>query len=199
MEGLFAPLGPRTLHICVDMQRLFSSEGPWATPWMEGVLPNVCRLAERVADKTVFTRFIPPEHPDELPGMWRRYFRRWREVTLSTLDPRLLELVPALARLVPPARIVDKSFYSAFARSELDRHLAEREADTLVFTGAETDVCVLATVLGAVDRGYRVILATDALCSSSDVGHDALLTLYRTRFSEQIETARVEEVLEEWR
>jgi nicotinamidase-related amidase len=82
--------------------------------------------------------------------------------------------------------------------SDLDQHLAEGKADTLVFTGAETDVCVLATVLGAVDRGYRVILVTDALCSSSDVGHDALLTLYRTRFSEQIETACVDEVLEGW-
>jgi hypothetical protein len=35
--------------------------------------------------------------------------------------------------------------------------------------GVGTDVCVLAAVLGAVDRGYRVVVPTDALCSSSAV------------------------------
>ena len=45
-----------------------------------------------------------------------------------------------------------------------------------------TDGCVLATVLDAVDLGFRVIVAEDALCSSFDQGHDALMTLYRNRF-----------------
>ena len=39
------------------------------------------------------------------------------------------------------------------------------EVDTLVVTGGETDICVLATVLGAVDRGFRVVLVSDAICS----------------------------------
>lgn len=32
-----------------------------------------------------------------------------------------------------------------------------------------------AAVLGAVDRGYRVVLVTDAICSSADQTHDALM------------------------
>ena len=58
--------------------------------------------------------------------------------------------------------------------------------DTLIITGSETDVCVLATMLDAVDLGFRVIVVEDALCSSFDEGN-ALMTLYRNRFSEQIE------------
>jgi nicotinamidase-related amidase len=73
-----------------------------------------------------------------------------------------------------------------------------READGLIVTGSETDVCVLATVLGAVDLGYRVVVVTDGVCSSSDTGHDALMTLYHQRFSEQVETATAEEVLARW-
>jgi len=57
---------------------------------------------------------------------------------------------------------------------------------------------VLATVLDAVDLGYRVVLVEDALCSSSDAGHDALMTLYRTRFSEQIELVKTAELPELW-
>jgi nicotinamidase-related amidase len=77
-------------------------------------------------------------------------------------------------------------------------HLREREADALIISGSETDVCVLATVLSAVDLGYRVIVVRDAVCSSSDEGHDMLLRLYHTRFSEQIETADAATILSRW-
>jgi nicotinamidase-related amidase len=68
--------------------------------------------------------------------------------------------------------------------------------DTLVISGAETEVCVLATVLGAIDRGYRVVLATDAVCSSADATHDAMLEIYHSRFGMQVETAQIDEILE---
>ena len=72
------------------------------------------------------------------------------------------------------------------------------EPCTPICTGSETDVCVLATVLDAVDRGLRVIVVEDGLCSSSDAGHDALMTIYRTRFTEQIELLKLEDVLSLW-
>jgi nicotinamidase-related amidase len=194
----FGPLTPRSIHLCVDMQNMFAEETPWHTPWMRRVLPVVERLAARRPAQTVFTRFLPPPRPEAMPGAWQRYYARWREFTGERIDPRLLGLVPALARLAPPAAVVDKHFYSAFREPGLARLLQERAADALVVTGAETDVCVLATVLGAVDHGYRVILVTDALCSSSDATHDALLELYRNRFAQQIETADAETVLACW-
>jgi nicotinamidase-related amidase len=58
---------------------------------------------------------------------------------------------------------------------------------------------VLASVLGAVDEGYRVAIPADALCSSSDETHDALMALYETRYGQQIEATTVEEVIETWR
>jgi nicotinamidase-related amidase len=67
------PLTERSVHLCVDMQRIFSAEGPWPTPWMERVLPVVATLAGRHPERIVFTRFIPPERPDQMPGMWQRY------------------------------------------------------------------------------------------------------------------------------
>ena len=65
--------------------------------------------------------------------------------------------------------------------------------------GAETDVCVLSTVLGAVDRGFRVVIVEDALCSSSDAGHEALMTIYRTRMQEQIDLISSSELPAVWR
>jgi nicotinamidase-related amidase len=162
------------------------------------VLPVVRAIAERHAERTVFTRFVPPRRAADAPGSWRRYFERWRDLTRERIDPRLLELVPPLAALVPPATVIDKGVYSPFAAPELIELLRRRGADSLVVTGAETDVCVLAAVMDAVDHGYRVVLATDAICSASDQTHDALLSLYRRRFSEQIEAADSETILSCW-
>jgi nicotinamidase-related amidase len=73
-----------------------------------------------------------------------------------------------------------------------------KKVGTVVITGAETDVCVLSTVLDAVDLGLRVVIVEDALCSPFDAGHDAPMTLYRNRFAEQIELVRLEELAPLW-
>lgn len=195
----YGDLGGNCMHLCVDMQNLFAEETEWHTPWMERVLPRVVRLASARPSRTVYTRFIPPQRAEDMSGTWRRYYERWRTITREQIEPRLLELVPALAALVPPGIVVDKLTYSPWVRTDLQAALSERGADTLVITGAETDVCVLAAVLGAVDFGYRVVVATDAICSSSDPTHDALMQLYRDRYGQQIETADVETILQHWR
>jgi len=191
-------LTPRTVHLCVDMQRMFAAEGVWPTPWMDRVLPRVTALAERFPERTVFTRFIPPRDPTDMPGQWRALYAGWPQATRRHMDPGLLDLMPPLAALVPPAVVLDKPVYSAFAGRRLNALLRARNADGLIISGGETDVCVLATVLGAVDRGWRVTIATDALCSSSDAGHDALQAFFHARLTLQIATAQVEEILSAW-
>jgi nicotinamidase-related amidase len=47
------PLTERTVHLCVDMQWIFSAEGPWPTPWMDKVLPVAAALANRHPARTV--------------------------------------------------------------------------------------------------------------------------------------------------
>jgi nicotinamidase-related amidase len=195
----FGPPDDSTVHLCIDMQRLFAPGAPWATPWMERALPLVAELVAHAPERTVFTRFMPPRQPEDMPGTWQHYYRAWRDITREHLPDALLELVPPLDRFVPPAHVVDKMTYSAFGAPALDGLLRGKGVSGLIVTGAETDSCVLASVLGAVDRGYRVYLVTDGVCSSSDEGHDALLGLYRRRYSRQLQTLTVAQVLETWR
>jgi nicotinamidase-related amidase len=192
-------LGRSTAHLAIDMQRLFAEPGPWCVPWLPRVLPNVVEIAARHPEHTVLTRFMPPAEPEQMPGAWRDYYRHWRAMTRTELDERLLDLVEPLQRLAPPARICDKAVYSAFGHRGLAEWLRQRGTDTLVVTGGETDVCVLATVMGAIDLGFRVVLPTDALCSASDGTHDAMLLLFRERFSQQVAAVSTEQVLDAWR
>ncbi|MFN4282701.1 MAG: cysteine hydrolase family protein [Alphaproteobacteria bacterium] len=187
------------VHLCVDMQRMFAEPTPWRTPWMARVAPVVESVAARHAARTIFTRFIPPIRADDMPGRWRDYYRRWPEMTRERLDPALLELMSPLSAFAPPARVWNKAVYSPFATPHLHRLLRQESVRTLAITGGETDMCVLATVLGAVDLGYRVVLVEDGLCSASDDSHDAMMRLYRERFSQQIEVCSSGELLDAWR
>lgn len=141
----------------------------------------------------------PSRRRGKCPGC-RGYFRRlrWPEITRAALDPRLLELVEPLARLVPPARTVDKPANSVFSRPGFAAALRRHGIDTLVVSGGETDVCVLATVMQAIDLGFRIVLPTDALCSTSDGAHDALVDLFRNRFTAQVVATTTEELLRRW-
>ena len=195
----FGPPSDAALHLCVDMQRLFGPGHPWAIPWLERVSPTIEAICKVHAARTVFTRFIPAARAGEGRGAWARYYRRWSEVTLDRLGPDAVRLTPALERFTPPARVLDKSVYSPWTEGRLDRLLAGSGVDTLVITGGETDVCVLATALGAIDRGLRVILVADALCSSSDETHDALMEFYARRFSQQVELVEADTLLSQWR
>lgn len=199
MALLARPIGPNAVLLIVDMQRIFAPGAPWQTPWMPKVLPVVQTLAGHFTTRTIFTRFITPDRPQDMPGAWQRYYTKWRETTRENLDPTFLALLPELERFVPPAAVFNKSRFSAFFHGELRQFLLTKNVDTVIVGAAETDVCVLASVLDAVDWGYRVIVVEDAICSSSDEGHDALLQMYKLRFSEQIEVASSEVLLDEWK
>lgn len=194
----FGNLPDRAAHLCVDMQRMFAEETPWATPWMRRVLPWVVRLCEHAGPRTVFTRFIPPAAPEAAGGTWRRYYQRWECMTRDRLGLSPIGLLPELQLFTPPAPVFDKATYSPWLDGKLSALLAGMEADTVVVSGGETDVCVLSTVMGAIDLGYRVVVAADALCSGVNDTHDHILSLFHDRFGEQVETALVEEILEAW-
>ena len=58
---LSLPVTERSVHLCVDIQRIFSAEGPRPTPWRDKVSPVATTLAHRHPDRTDFTRSIPPK------------------------------------------------------------------------------------------------------------------------------------------
>ena len=195
----FGPLAPDSLHVCVDMQTLFSDGYPWALPWFGRILPGLEALCAHRPAQTILTRFIPASRPGEGRGAWARYYQRWAAVTLAEIGAGAIDLAPALRRFVPPARVVDKHVYSPWLEGGLDALLRDSGGDTLIISGGETDICVMATVIGAIDRGYRVVLVADGVCSFSDETHDAMLKMFARRFSEQLEVCRIAEVLDAWR
>jgi nicotinamidase-related amidase len=194
----FGPVPENTVHLCVDMQRMFAGATEWQMPWLPRVLPNIIAISEARPTHTIFTRFLPAKEPGAGAGMWKHYYKRWHMMTIERMGTELVDLVPELARFVPPARVFNKYVYSPWIGTELHLDLKNAGIDTLIITGGETDVCVLSTVLGAIDWGFRVILVTDALCSSADETHDAMMDIYLNRFGEQVETVTTGTLFGDW-
>jgi nicotinamidase-related amidase len=199
IRGLrFGPIGRHAVHIAVDMQRLFAEQTEWHTPQLAGIVPAIARIARKRPERTLFSRFLTPARPADAKGQWRHYYRRWQSVTAERLAPGLLGLVPELAGLLQPGALIDKHGHSCFDSPDLEPALARHQADTLIVTGVETDVCVLVTVVDAIDRGLRVILVEDAVASSSPEGHAAALQAIFPRYDQQIEVLTADELLGLW-
>jgi len=184
-----------TAIVVVDMQRVFREATAWRVPGFDGILPAVERLAAWDPARAVFTRFWTPAAPEDARGWWRQYYRRWPDVTLNRLPRDRFELVEPLRRFAPPAAVVDKETFSAFAVPAFAEALKRLGADTLVLAGVETDVCVLATALDAVDLGYRAVVVRDATASAAPEAHAAMVETVYPRYEPQIQVATTEEVL----
>jgi nicotinamidase-related amidase len=194
---LFGPIPPTALHLVIDMQELFRSHPEWGTQSLTRIIPAIERLLRARPDRARFTRFIPPRQAEDARGTWRRYYRRWSSVTLDKLDPALIDVVHELK---PWAKqVVDKAGYSAMSAPALRDAALSHSDHCLILSGVETDVCVLATAMEAVEAGLRVILATDALASSSESCHVKALEIFHDRFDEQVELATVDQIVAGWR
>lgn len=194
----FGPLPASTLFVCIDMQRLFLEPGDWYCPEGLGILPNCAALAEAGQGRTVFTRFVTAHSASEAEGSWHRYYTHWDSVTLSQVGLQAMEIAEGLHPFATPDRTFDKATHSAFESPEFVHHIEARAPDAMVIFGIETDVCVLATVMTAVDRGIRVLLPEDALASSDMASHEACLSRVYPRMDQQIEITDTQTVLKAW-
>lgn len=87
-------------------------------------------------------------------------------------------LAPAFAVEFPGERIFRKTNFNGFTVDGLTRYLDARGKKHVLLAGMTTDLCVLATALGAVDKGFVVSVVADCCLSSSDPAHSFVLNHY---------------------
>lgn len=75
--------------------------------------------------------------------------------------------VPEISQLAPGIELIDKTSFGCFGEGEFARALKDRapQANTLHVAGIESHICVTQTVLGALEAGYLVHVAEDAVSS----------------------------------
>lgn len=66
----------------------------------------------------------------------------------------------------------DKTRYSAFAGTDLELRLRERDITELHLVGVCTDICILHTAVDAYNKGFQIVVHKDAVASFNQQGHE---------------------------
>ena len=173
----------------IDMQRVFGEpRSPWLAPRFAEIVDPVRRLAEALAPRVVFTRFVAPAVPH---GAWRQYYEQW-PFALQPPDAPIYELAGPFAAMAGPT--LDATTFSKWG-PEL---AARAGGGPLVLAGVSTDCCVLSTALAAADAGARVRVVSDACAGVDDESHAAALHVM-SLYGPLVEVVTVADVLSEAR
>jgi biuret amidohydrolase len=188
----------RTALVVVDMQRYFTEPShpfmdvidalsPNATSGYlkrvrDTVIPNIARLLARCRDAgslVIFTG-IGSETGDggDLPGRLRGFDELGTGVIGRRIWPRVTDASWEIDDAVAPRPgelVVNKRSAGAFATTHLEDHLRRHAIDAVVVTGVVTDVCVSTTAREAADRGFDVVVVSDACTTLSEQLHQANL------------------------
>lgn len=65
----------------------------------------------------------------------------------------------------------EKTRYSAFAGTNLEIKLRERNIEEVYIVGVCTDICILHTAVDAYNKGFEIVIPQNAVASFSPTGH----------------------------
>ena len=166
--------GRRPALIIVDMTLGFTDpESPLACD-LEEPVANIAKLLEaaRAARMPVFFTTVAYRESDKLTAA--AFIDKVPALLTLEAGSRWAEIDPRIApRETEP--VFNKLFASAFYGTGLPSALAAAGVDTLVVTGASTSGCVRATVVDALQYGYRPVVPREAVGDRNPDAHEANL------------------------
>jgi len=175
--------------VVVDMQKLFLTEkkSPWMDEKLLSIIPNIEKLIKNSRiENVIFTRFSPPNNWQKERDSWQTYYRINQKITPGILGTDALNLIDDFIPYVPNSVVVSrKKSASIFMAGNFHSIIKKKSARILIFTGVETDYCVLSSVLDAIHLGYYVIVVMDACASSKKQGQKYARGIF-DRFPEQL-------------
>ena len=174
----------------IDMQKLFLTDkkSPWCDSKLLSIVPKIQNLIETVKpENVIFTRFIPPKNWQDEHGSWRTYYEINQKVTTEFLGTDSLDVIDKLLTYVLNPSVIStrRTTASVFTTGNFPSKIKKKSTKFLIFTGIETDYCVLSSVLDAIHLGYYVIVVMDACASSKKYGQRNAKGIFE-RFPEQL-------------
>ncbi|MEK5212921.1 isochorismatase family cysteine hydrolase [Bacillus sp. FSL R5-0603] len=86
----------------------------------------------------------------------------------------------------PNVYYMEKTRYSAFAGTDLELKLRERQIGELHLAGVCTDICVLHTAVDAYNKGFRIVVHKQAVASFNQEGHVWALSHFANSIGAQV-------------
>lgn len=80
----------------------------------------------------------------------------------------------------------DKTRYSAFAGTDLEIKLRERQITEIHLVGVVTDICILHTAMDAYNRGFEIVVHEQGVASFNQTGHEWALDHFRNTLGAKV-------------
>lgn len=137
-----------------------------------GMIKNVKRLTQFCHEQKIPVIYTQEVHRDSRIDFGRELDGDEPIHCLESSDGAKIidELTPA-----PEDYVIKKRRYSGFFQTDLKLLLDSLEIDTLIITGAATDVCVRATATDAQQFGYYVLVPKDCVAGTCEKQNEAAL------------------------
>jgi ureidoacrylate peracid hydrolase len=198
----FDAIEPRkTALVVVDMQNYFVKQGHQSeVPLARQIVPNINRLAAELRRRGGHVVWVRNGTNDTRES-WSNYHTYLQNPDRAERRLKSMEIGEDgyefwhLNDIRPEDGQITKKRYSAFIQgsSGLERHLRERDSDTLLITGTATNVCCESTARDAMMLNFKVIMVADGLATHTDEEHNATLSNFYGQFGD-VQT--VDEVLQ---
>jgi nicotinamidase-related amidase len=135
------------------------------------------------------------EHKPATPGAPRGFGLPSSSCLAGSLSARIVDA------LAPGADepVIDTRWSDGFAGSALDGALRARGVTSLVVTGTMTDIGVLATVIGAFNREYRVTVVGDGVATLGPEIQRAALDIVARAYGRVVSSRQVIDTLSAWK
>lgn len=85
--------------------------------------------------------------------------------------------VETLQKYNTEQKIIEKTTFSCFGSDQFSDKIRSLEIENLVICGIETHVCVQQTAFDAKERGLKVVVVSDAVCSRKSQNKSTALSL----------------------
>jgi nicotinamidase-related amidase len=200
----------RTALVVVDMQRAFLDPGEaMEVPPARDIVPQIQALLDLCRGKglpVVFTEFtysetvpvlvglLHPEHRRAAPGAPRGFGKPSSSCLVGEAN---VHVVPDLAPR-PGELVVTKHYYDGFNGTTLDAALRSRGVSHLVLTGTMTDICVLGTVIGGMNREYRMTVVEDGTATLWPEIQRATLDIISRAYARVVTAKQIAEEIGRW-
>jgi ureidoacrylate peracid hydrolase len=198
----FDVIDPRTTALLVvDMQNYFVKQGHQSeVPLARDIVPNINRLAAELRGRGGHVVWVR-NGTDDTRESWSNYHDYLQSPERAERRLKSMEIGEDgyeywhLNDIRPEDAQITKKRYSAFIQgsSPIERHLRDRNIDTLLITGTATNVCCESTARDAMMLNFKVVMVADGLATHTDEEHNATLSNFYGQFGD-VQT--VDEVIE---
>jgi maleamate amidohydrolase len=180
-----AGFGLRPALLVIDVNVGFTDpESPLACD-LKGVVVAIQRLLgeARAAGLPVVYTTVSYDEGDRLAAA--AFIDKIPALLTLEAGSRWVEIDPRIAPL-PDEPVLNKLFASAFFGTPLSSLLTAAGCDGVIVTGASTSGCVRATVVDALQHGFRPVVPREAVGDRNPAAHEANLYDIDTKYGDVV-------------